>query len=213
MAVELDTFLVALYTIMDERYQQQVAAQRPVRRGQRPLRADSELLTLVVCAQWYGRSERHCLRLVARSWGSAFPRLLGQSAFKRRGRDLTGVLTQLIPLVAAELGATLARYQVRDGVAMPLARRTRGIRHRLFADEAGIGRGGADKDGYFGCKVLLSCTPRPRPAIREVGGTVVRPARSGHATALASRPGLPPSPTGPFEGRTGPSLGSATTAP
>lgn len=171
MPVDLDTFLVALYTIMDELYQRHVAPQKPVRRGRRPVMADSEVLTLVVCAQWHGRSERQFLRFVQRYWGSYFPRLLDQSAFNRRSRDLTGALTQLVPLVAADLGAALARHQVMDGVAMPLARRTRGIQHRVFGHEAGIGKGGADKDWYFGCKVLLSCTPEG-----AITGFVVGPA-------------------------------------
>jgi hypothetical protein len=171
MTVDLDTFLVALYTIVDELYQRQVAPARPVRRGRRPELSDSEVLTLMVCEQWHGRSERGFLRFVARYWRSYFPRLLDQSAFNRRARDLAGALTQLVPLVAAELGAALAPYQVIDGVAMPLARRCRGIRHRLFGDEAGIGKGGADKDWYFGCKVLLSCLPGG-----AVTGFVVGPA-------------------------------------
>jgi hypothetical protein len=159
MTVDLDTFLVALYTIVDELYRREVAPVRPVRRGRRPALSDSEVLTLMVCEQWHGRSERAFLRFAARYWRGYFPRLLDQSAFNRRARDLAGAMTRLVPVVAAELGAALAPYQVIDGVAMPLARRSRGIRHRLFADEAGIGRGGADKDWFFGCKVLLSCTP------------------------------------------------------
>ena len=146
MTVDLDTFLVALYTIVDELTQRHVAPQKPVRRGHMPELSDSEVLTLMVCEQWHGRSERGFLRFVARYWRSYFPRLLHQSAFNRRVRDLTGALTQLIPLVAADLGAALAPYQVIDGVAMPLARRSRGIRHRLFGAEAGLGRGGVDKD-------------------------------------------------------------------
>jgi hypothetical protein len=159
MSVELDTFLVALYTIVDDRYREHVAAQRPRRRGGPPRLSDSEVLVLTLCAQWYGPSERSFLRFVARYWGSYFPDLLDQSAFNRRVRDLTGVLTQLVPLVAAELGAALTPYQVFDGVGVPLARRCRGQRHRLFAHEAAIGRGGVDKDWYFGCHLLLSCTP------------------------------------------------------
>ena len=159
MTVELDTFLVALYTIVDELYQRHVAPQRPVRRGHRPEVSDSEVLTLMVCEQWHGRSERRFLRFVERYWRGYFPRLLSQSAFNRRARDLAGAMTALVPLVAAETGAVLPAYQVVDGVAMPLARRGRGIRHRQFGDEASIGRGGADKDWYFGCKVLVSCTP------------------------------------------------------
>ena len=123
MTVELDTFLVALYTIVDELYQRHVAPQRPVRRGHRPEVSDSEVLTLMVCEQWHGRSERRFLRFVERYWRGYFPRLLSQSAFNRRARDLAGAMTALVPLVAAETGAVLPAYQVVDGVAMPLARR------------------------------------------------------------------------------------------
>ncbi len=46
-----------------------------------------------------------------------------------------------------------------DTTPVPLARRCRGRRHRLFADEAAIGRGGSDRDWRYGCKLLLSVTP------------------------------------------------------
>jgi hypothetical protein len=159
MTVDLDTFLVALYTTVDELYQRHVAPHRPPRRGRRPDLSDSEVVTLMVCQQWHGRSERGFLRFARRYWRAYFPRLLDQSAFNRRARDLAGAVTSLVPLVAADLGAAVAPYQVIDGVGMPLARRARGARHRLFGDEAAIGRGGADRDWFFGCKVLLSCTP------------------------------------------------------
>ena len=38
-------------------------------------------------------------------------------------------------------------------------RRCRGKRRRLFGAEADIGRGGSDRDWYYGCKLLLSATP------------------------------------------------------
>ena len=41
---------------------------------------------------------------------------------------------------------------------VPLMRRCRGKRRRLFGDEAAIGRGGSDRDWYYGCKLLLSVT-------------------------------------------------------
>ncbi len=58
--------------------------------------------------------------------------------------------------VAKELGAYNSAYQVLDTVPVPLARRCGGKRHLLFADEASIGKGGSDKDFYYGCKLLLS---------------------------------------------------------
>ena len=58
MPMDLDTFLVALYTIVDDWYQQHMAGAKPVRPGPRPVVSDSEVLTLALCGQWGGRSER-----------------------------------------------------------------------------------------------------------------------------------------------------------
>ncbi|MCE2484439.1 MAG: hypothetical protein J4F42_02910 [Desulfurellaceae bacterium] len=80
MALDLDTFLVARYTIVDDLSQQQVARTKPVRPGPRPTVADSEVLTLALCAQWGGRSERAFLRYVRQHWRAYLPRLLSQSA-------------------------------------------------------------------------------------------------------------------------------------
>ena len=160
MAIDLDTFLVALYTIVDDQYQQHIAAAKPGRPGPRPTVSDSEVLTLAVCAQWWGRSERAFLRYARTYWREYFPRLLSQSAYNRRCRDLTGVLVALIPLVARELRAATAAYEVLDTVAVPVARRCRGCRWRLLGDVAALGWGGSDKDWYYGCKLLLAVLPK-----------------------------------------------------
>lgn len=86
--MELDTFLVTVYTHLDDLYQAHLAARKPVRPGATPTLSDSEVLTLLVCAHWSGRSERSMLAYAARHWRAYFPRLLDQSAFNRRARDL-----------------------------------------------------------------------------------------------------------------------------
>ena len=159
MTVDLDTFLVAVYTIVDDLYQEQFAAYKPKRPGKRPELSDSEVLTLALCAQWFGTSERAFLRYATQHWRRYFPRLLSQSAYHRRVKDVSGVLVHLVGLVAQALGSALAPYQAVDTVAVPLLRRCRGARRRLFGVEAAIGRGGSDRDWYYGCKLLLSVTP------------------------------------------------------
>ena len=123
MTIDLDTFLVALYTLVDDLYKAYAAPRKPCRPGQAPILSDSEVLTLLILAQWLRRSERGLLRYAAEHWHAYFPRLLDQSAFNRRARDLQGVLLYLIPQVAEQLGAALTPYQVFDGVPVPLARR------------------------------------------------------------------------------------------
>ena len=162
MEIDLDTFLVTVYTVVDDLYQAQFAAQKDPRGCQGRL-SDSEVLSLTVLAQWHpSRSERAFLRFVRRYWREYFPRLTSQSAFNRRAREMSGVLLALGPAVDAALAAHLgepAAYQVVDGVPVPLARRCRGRRQRAFGPHAAVGRGGADKDFYYGVKLLAAVRP------------------------------------------------------
>src|SRR5688572_30609540 len=98
MELDLDTFLTAVYCVVDDLYRSEFARAKPARPGPRPRLSDGEVLTLAVLAQWQrGRSERAFLRYAGRHWRSDFPRLLSQSAFNRRARDLAGVLCALGP--------------------------------------------------------------------------------------------------------------------
>ena len=76
----LDTFLVALYSTVDDLYQKYYAPHKPKRRGKKPDLSDSEVLTLAICAQWHGASQRAFIRYAAEHWRNYFPRLLSQSA-------------------------------------------------------------------------------------------------------------------------------------
>jgi hypothetical protein len=156
MHVDLDTFLVGVYTLVDDLYTAHLAPQKPCRPGQRPVVSDSEILTLLLCQQWIGTSERRFLRYVHSYWRAYFPRQLTQSAFNRRARDLAGALVHLTPLVAQTVTAEPVRFEVVDGIPVPLARLCRGKYHRLFADEAAIGKGGADRHWYYGCKLFVA---------------------------------------------------------
>ncbi len=163
MQLDLDTFLTIVYCIVDDLYRERFAPLKPQRPGRRPAMCDSEVLCLAVLAQWqHNRSERAFLAYAVRHLRQYFPRWPTQSAFNRRVRDLSGVLCSLGPALAqrsmAELGLHSA-YEVLDAVPVPLLRRCRANKQRQFANEAAIGVGGADKDWFFGMKLLISITP------------------------------------------------------
>lgn len=162
MDVDLATFLTTVYYVVDEVYQTAFAPLKPKRRGAKPELSDSEVITLAVVAQWQsGWGERTFLAYAKGHWRSYFPRLLSQGAFNRRVRDLAGVIARIGPLVAADVDAHLVAgdAEVLDGVPVPLMRRCRGLRHRLFADEAGIGVGGSDREWYYGVKLVAATDP------------------------------------------------------
>ena len=109
MTLDLDTFPVALYAIVDDLYQRHYAHLKPSRPGRRSEMSDSEVLTLTIRAQWRGKSERKFLRMVGEHWRSYFPRILSRSAFNRRSRDLSGALNS---------GIRLNRLFGRPGLAL-----------------------------------------------------------------------------------------------
>ena len=162
MELDLDTFLVTVYCTVDDLYRGEYAAAKPRRPGKKPELTDSEVLTLMVLGQWHPRrSERAFVRYAARHWRGYFPRLLSPSAFNRRARDLCGVLCQLGPAIAQQVEQQVGAgaYEVLDGVPVPLMRRCRGERHRLFAAEASLGCGGSDREWYYGVQLLGSVSP------------------------------------------------------
>jgi hypothetical protein len=201
MDLDLDTFLVTVYCTVDELYAEQLGPRKPARPGAAPELSDSEVLTLMVLAQAQTRrSERRFIRYAGRHWRAYFPRLLSQSAFNRRARDLMLTLGALGPAVAARLTAAWAGvpYEAVDGVAVPLARRCRGLRRRLFTcEEAGLGKGGSAREWYFGVHLVGAVHPAG-----VITGFVVGPADTGErwlAEALLRwrRDPLAPPPTAP----------------
>jgi hypothetical protein len=177
MEIDLDAFLVLVYCLVDELYRSKYAALKPRRRGHKPELSDSEVLTLAILCQWQrSRSENRFVGYVLKHWQGYFPRMLTQGAFNRRVRDLAGVLCHLGPEVAKLTESYLnssAAYEVIDGVPVPLMRRCRGSKHRLFGPEASIGRGGSDREWYYGVKLLLAVSPEG-----QVTGFVFGPANT-----------------------------------
>jgi hypothetical protein len=183
MFVDVETVLVAVYTVVDDLYQAHqahLAPAKPPRRGWRPQLSDSEVLTLLLLGQWLGNSERGLLRHAQAYWRAYFPRLLSQSAFNRRARDLGSACARLLGLVAQELGTATTPSQVADSVPVPLAKLCRGTRHRLFAADAAIGRGGSDKHCYDGNALTVTrCCWRSARTASSPAVWRVRPALQG----------------------------------
>src|SRR5687767_6597356 len=129
MELDLDTFLTIVYCTVDALYQAHFAPLKPTRPGRTPDLHDSEVLTLLVVAQWHpSRSERYVGRYAAQHWRSSVPRLLSQSQFNRRARDLHGIFARLAPLLAEQVIHSLAlaaAYEVLDGVPVPVMARCR----------------------------------------------------------------------------------------
>src|SRR5262245_40151527 len=119
MAMDLDlaTFLVAWYVIVDALYQGHIQPPLPACGGPAAQTSDSEVLCLSLAGQWRSgvpwKSERGIMRYVRKHLRHLFPTVLTQRAFNRRLRRLWGAFILLQAAVAAQL--THGDYDVMDG--------------------------------------------------------------------------------------------------
>ena len=115
MGMDLETFLTAVYTLVDDLYRERVAGVLAHRPGPAPSLSDSEVLTLAICAEWGPwDSERGFWRFVCQRLGHLFPRLVDQSEFNRRRRSLYPALATIQRAVAERLGVHLERERLLD---------------------------------------------------------------------------------------------------
>jgi hypothetical protein len=157
MDLDLETFLTTLYVMVDDLFQQHVRPRLPACGRPDPKLSESEVLCLGLAAQWRcgvpWKSERGCLRYIAKHLRPLFPGLTTQSAFNRRLRRLWGAFLLLQEALAEEL-ITPQDYELFDCVPVPVARGARSFHPGWLAEVARIGKGGNDRY-FYGLHLLL----------------------------------------------------------
>ncbi len=184
-ALDCDTFLVGLYTITDDLYRSNFPQNTP-KPGTTPLLADSEIITLALCAQWVKWSERQLIHYVKTYWHHYFPKVVCQPEYHKRFQKLAPRIVTLVPQVAqamqayclqpdpTALAVAYTPHVVLDCVPVPLMKRCRGEKAKLFSPQvANIGKGGSDKEWYYGVRLGLVVAPEGL-----ITGFILAPART-----------------------------------
>ena len=157
--MDLDSFLVSLYVLVDDWRKLYRSSQRP-RIGRPALLTDSEVITLAILAQWPRfRSERDFWRFASSHLRSYFPNLCSQSQFNRRIRALEPEMRALQLAFARELAEPSAVYRVVDTTLVPAMVRVRASRKGLFCGQATFGRSASKTEWVYGFKVALVVDP------------------------------------------------------
>ena len=156
MELDLETFLVALYVIVDDFYQSDIKPCMPAGGGPPAQMSNSEMLCLGLAAQWRSgvpwKSERGIMRYVRKHLRHLCPIALTQSAFNRRLRRLWGAFILIQDAVADQLAQD--DYDVMDGFPIPVAHGARSFNPGWLADIARIGKGGNDRY-FYGVRMMM----------------------------------------------------------
>jgi hypothetical protein len=158
--MDLDSFLVSLYVLVDDWWKLEHAS-RPPKTGRPALLTDSEVLTLAILAQWPRfRSERDFWRFAWAHLRPYFPMLCSQGQLNRRIRALAPELRALQLAFARELACPSVVYRVMDTTLVPAMVRVRASRKGLFCGQATFGRSASKTEWVYGFKVALVVDPQ-----------------------------------------------------
>jgi hypothetical protein len=158
--MDLDSFLVSLYVLVDDWWKADHPSTVPRKPGRPALLSESEVLTLAIVAQWPRfRSERDFWRFAWAHLRPYFPRLCSQGQLNRRIRALQPELRALQRAFAQELAKPSAVYRVMDTTLVPAIVRVRASRKGLFCGQATFGRSASKTEWVYGFKVALVVDP------------------------------------------------------
>jgi hypothetical protein len=159
--LDLDSFLVSLYVLVDDWWQEHQPPSARKKPGRPVLLSDPEVITLAILAQWPRfRSERDFWRFARAHLRPYFPKLCSQSQLNRRVRSVEPELRDFQRAVARELRGASEVYHVLDTTLIPAIVRVRASRKGLFCGQATFGRSASKTEWVYGFKVALSVSPQ-----------------------------------------------------
>jgi hypothetical protein len=158
MIADLDTLLTALYVELTDLI---IPVLGFTRRGPggRPEVTDAELVCIAV-AQALLRfdGERHWLRIAPRLIGHLFPRLLRQSEYNGRLKNLAPLMEAALRWLADHTPGSAEMLRLMDATPVPCGQSAVTARRSDLFGWAGYGYCPSHSRWYWGSKLLLICT-------------------------------------------------------
>ncbi len=168
-SIPLPDLLTIIYVLVDDWYQIHGVAMLQGKPGRKPVFSDSEVMTLVLAADFVPfPSESQFIAFIRANHLALFPKLLDRSQFNRRARALRLLVEALRRSLLVQLGATCETQFLLDTKPLPVVGYTRSKRHSDFAGSAEYGYCASRKLHYFGYKLVLLCSLDGVPLVYEL---------------------------------------------
>lgn len=169
LTVDVETLLTVIFVVVDDWYQTEGHRLLKGKRGQKPVFSDSEVLTLLLAMDFFPfPGENQFLGFIRANYLKLFPKLLDQSQFNRRARNLYVLLEELRQHWAVMLGVTWQTQFLLDAKPVPVVGYKRDKSHSHFRGTADFGVCVSRKMKYFGYKLIMLSTLDGIPVAYEL---------------------------------------------
>ena len=179
--MDLETFIVATYCLIDEALATVLDGQRLRQRGPQPVLADSEVLTMEVVGEFLGLDQdRAIYDHFRRHHAELFPALptVQRTTFARQAANLWRIKERIWQLMLAQVPHDPV-VSVVDSFPVPVCRFARAYRCRLFQGDAAFGRDELNRQTYYGFRCHVRCC---RPGV--IATVSLAPANAADVTVL-----------------------------
>lgn len=152
--LDTQTILTIIFCLVDDLVKLHPSHPKP---GAHPRFLDSELIALILYKELAGiESERQLLRMIRRDYLFLFPRLVDQSQFNRKARNLSWLIEDIRQDLLNQLGAYLVEFVVIDSTAVPIKHVVRAAVTKAEVSELiGFGKRFAHRETFYGTKLHL----------------------------------------------------------
>lgn len=156
--MDLDLFIVAVYCLIDERFEKLLAQSGKLRtRGPAPLLDDREVLTVEIVGEFLGLdTEKAIHEYFGRHYAGWFPALgrVHRTTWTRQAANLWKVKELLWRELLGEIEGD-PRVCLIDSFAVPVCSFAKAPRHKSFAGAASVGYDSMGKAFFYGFRVHL----------------------------------------------------------
>lgn len=167
-AANLETIFTFIYYLVDETYK--IHENLVSRRGPKPEFSDSEVITMSLVGHMMNDSENAWYGYVKKNYKHLFPKLISESRFHRRSKDLQHLINILRLHWLERLGVMSEIDFVMDSMPVPVCKYARAGRNDRWSMDFNCyvnhfyGYCSSKAERYFGFKLHLLVTKRGIPA-------------------------------------------------
>src|SRR5258706_2408187 len=168
-SITIVDLLTTIYVLVDDWYQAKGQAMLKGKAGTKPAFSDSEMLTLMIAQDFIPYpGETQYVGYIRANYSAEFPKLVDQSQYNRRARNLRYLVEMLRREWLGLLGVKAPKQLLGDPKPIPVLGYKRSKTHSAFAGSAAYGHCAARNLDYFGYKLVMLTTLDGLPVVYDL---------------------------------------------
>ncbi len=168
-SITIVDLLTTIYVLVDDWYQAKGQAMLKGKAGTKPAFSDSEMLTLMIAQDFIPYpGETQYVGYIRANYSAEFPKLVDQSQYNRRARNLRYLVEMLRREWLGLLGVKAPKQLLVDTKPIPVLGYKRSKTHSAFAGSAAYGHCAARNLDYFGYKLVMLTTLDGLPVVYDL---------------------------------------------